>query len=94
MKEEEFPIHDAEKENLTELVDALEGLRQEGDVVMGKLIEYLRSGNVEQAKYFCRNQADKFTPYSEDGVPLIIEKLYGETGSPWAYTERKMREGK
>jgi hypothetical protein len=35
---------------------------------------------------------DKFDWYREDAVPMIIEKLYGGSGSPWFSIEKKIKQ--
>lgn len=94
--EKEQKLNDAEKERLLELADELDKIQQEktggkGDIVMQKLIRRLREGSAYAAKVFLGNEADKFSEYREDALPLIIEKLYGGSGSPWFTIERKMQ---
>ncbi|OGF62813.1 hypothetical protein A2662_02815 [Candidatus Giovannonibacteria bacterium RIFCSPHIGHO2_01_FULL_45_33] len=94
--EKEQNLNNSEKERLAELARELEVIHVQktngqSDVVMQKLIKRLRDGDAYSAKIFLSNEADKFTQYREDAVPVIIEKLYGGSGSPWFTLERKMR---
>ena len=86
---------DLQLEQLSELADELERIALEKtggevDVVMQKLIARLRARDAYAAKVFLSNESDKFTQYREDAVPLIIEKLYCGSGSPWFTIERKL----
>ena len=94
--ETELKPNNVEKEELLSLADELEKIQNKktngrGDIVMQKLIRFLRDGNAGLAKIFLGNEADKFAEYREDAVPLIIEKLYGGNGSPWFTVERTMK---
>jgi len=94
--EQESKSNIAEKEQLNKLADELDVLQQQkrgeqGDIIIQKLIQRLRSGDAYAAKVFCGNEADKFTAYRNDGIPLIIEKLYGGSGSPWFTVERQLQ---
>lgn len=88
-----------ENERLNSLADDLSSLQREkqGDNnggIVQKLIERLRSGDVYAAKLLCENEADKFAEYRNDGIPIIIDKLYGGNGSPWFMLERKLQQQK
>ncbi len=94
--EGEQNIDEAEKKRLLELAEELDVIQQkktngQGNVIMQKLIRRLREGDAHSAKIFLSNESDKFSNYREDALPLIIEKLYGGSGSPWFSVERKMR---
>ena len=87
---------DFEKHRLIELAGELDAIQtqkkgEHGDVVMQKLIQRLRDGDAHSARIFLSNEADKFSEYREDAIPLIIEKLYGGSGSPWFTVERKLK---
>ena len=86
-----------ENESLTGLADDLEKIMQkktdgEGNWAMQKWIDILRVRNVYTAKVFLDNEMDKFDWYREDAVPMIIEKLYGGSGSPWFSIEKKIKQ--
>lgn len=88
-----------EKKRLEELAKELDIIQMQktggkGDNIMQKLIKRLGSGDVNSAKVFLGNEADKFAEYREDAIPLIIEKPYGDTESPWFITEREMKSAK
>ena len=89
----------AEHQALVALADKLDRLQQiknqgKGDPILLKLIRLLRARDSQGAKIFCVNECDKFNSYRNDGLPLIIEKLYGGTGSPWSSIEKKLRPSK
>ena len=91
--------HDIEKERLLSLADELDRIWQEkaggtDDVLMKKLILFLRNGDARAAKIFLNNEFDKFTLYREDAIPLIIKELYGGRGSPCFIIERKLKTSK
>lgn len=90
-------LREEDSNRLSELANDLEKiyLQKSGgkkDSAMERLIQYLRAGDAKKAKIFLSNEADKFTWYREDAVPLIIEKLYDGSGSPWFTVERKLKE--
>lgn len=92
--EREKGVNDTETRRLNELADELDALQrqkhgEQGDRSMQKLIALLRAGDIYAAKLLCGNEADKFTEYRGDGVLLIIDKLYGGSGSPWFTIERR-----
>ena len=94
--EKEQNLNNTEKERLTELANELKAIQMQktkgkGDVIMEKLIQRLIRGDEYSAKVFLSNEFDKFLEYREDAIPLIIEKLFGGSGSPWGYVERKMK---
>lgn len=94
--EKEPNLNNPAKERLLELANELDAIQMQktggnGDAVMQKLIQRLRNGDGHSAKIFLGNEADKFSEYRKDAIPLIIEKLYGGTGSPWFTIERKMK---
>jgi hypothetical protein len=96
MEKEPSPNNE-EKERLSELADELDRIQNEktdgrGSVIMQKLIRLLRDGDAHMAKVFFNNEADKFNQYREDALPLIIEVLYGGSGSPWFSIERKLKD--
>jgi|GEM_PF-3789647 len=90
---------DTEKKRLFGLPERLEKMslekhKGEKDVVMQKLIKYLRAGDAYLARVFLTNESDKFNEYRKDGIPLIIEELYGGEGSPWFSVEAKLKKEK
>ncbi len=96
MPEGQPNVSDMEKGRLANLADELDVIQLQktkgrGDIIMGKLIARLRSGDEYAAKVFLANEADKFSIFRTDAIPLIIDKLYGGSGSPWITIERKMK---
>ncbi len=90
-------IDSGDRKKLKSLADQLVRIANEktqgkGDVVIDKLIKRLMAGDAESAKIFCNNEFDKFMAYREDALPLIIEELYGGSGSPWFSIERKLKQ--
>lgn len=79
---------DINKGRVQELADELEGHVQKGDVLLERIIELLRGGNIDQAKHVIKNQSDKFLGYKSDIRLDIIEKLYEGQDSPWPHLEQ------
>ena len=97
--EKEPNINNSEKILLTELANELERIQRnktgaQGDIIMQKLIKCLQAGDAYRAKVFLNNESDKFMQYRDDGIPLIIQKLYSGSGSPWFTIERKLNENR
>lgn len=93
---EKEPIMSAEQERLNKLADRLESIVREstngrGHVVMEKVIRRLRTDGAESAKVFLSNEADKFSDFRDNALPLIVQELYGGTGSPWFSIEKKLK---
>jgi hypothetical protein len=96
--EKEPNLNNPGKGQLAKLADKLEDMLEkktsgQEDIVMQKLIRFLRIGDAYATKIFLGNESDKFTQYREDAIPLIIKELYGGSGSPWFTIERKLKAG-
>jgi hypothetical protein len=85
-------------EVLNQLADQLEDISRKkfpaGDRMMSNLVMRLRTGDIAAVKIFCNNEADKFSAYREDAVPLIIETVFGGAGSPWSSVEARLKKQK
>ncbi len=79
-------------EAMTTLANEIESLKDGDDRMIDRLCAAIRTGNVERAKVFCRNESDKFSPYRATIVPLLITKLFQGQGSPWPSIERTLNE--
>jgi hypothetical protein len=78
-------------ENWQNLATEVEQMKVGEDRVIDNLVRALRK-DPEVAKILCNNETDKFSAYRETIVPLLIQKLYGGSGSPWPSVERKMKQ--
>ena len=85
-----------EKEKLSNLADRLEEISKklfpQGDVFIAKFTRRLREDGANSSKVFVSNEFDKFRVYGEDVLALIINELYGGSGSPWRSVEKKLNQ--
>ena len=90
------PENSQEKEKFSQLASQLEEVSRkvfpQGDPFISKFTKRLREGDVHSAKIFLDNESDKFRSYGEDAIILIINTMYGGSGSPWMSIERKIKD--
>ena len=82
-----------ETKDMQDLANELEVImaqRREKGGPMQKLIDRLRKGSKEDAIACVRNEIfDKITDYEKDALPIIVEKLFDGSGSPWKNLEKR-----